>query len=156
MSGRTRGRDVTQGNRTPLLYPFAAAWFYAVLLRGNQITGRCAHVPAEIVCIDKSAPSWIGPATHQRKGVTASETLARVACCRKAETGRNAKTSSESDRSQSSPRQDRNIATDHDGHGTGETKSLGQVSRIHERNRCLWSGPRPRLCGSEKQAWQKG
>src|ERR1700723_3009988 len=83
--------------------------------------------------MDKGAPSWIGPATHRRNGGTAPETWGRVARCRKPETGRNAETRSASDRNHSSPRQDRNIATDHN--GMAPTRgSPCHASRIRELN----------------------
>ena len=49
----------------------------------------------------------------EEKGGTAPEMLARVARCRKPETGRNAEIRSASDRNHSSSGQDRNIGTDH-------------------------------------------
>ena len=94
--------------------------------------------------MDKGAPSWIGPATHRRKGGTAPEKLARVARCRKRETGRNAETRSASDRNHSSPRQDWNIATDHNGMAPAR-RSRCHASRIRELNRVfdrLTSGTR--------------
>jgi hypothetical protein len=70
--------------------------------------------------------------------------LARVARCRKPETVRNAETRTASDRKHSSPRQDPNIATDHNGIAPARGSPC-HGSRIRELNRVfgrLTSGTR--------------